>query len=327
MPLTGNPSHDIPVELAAGKKRSQAIAIAMSEKRRKHGGDEDRGDAENYRVRGSGNEYVLSIRHSTGEFYDFTEGNRVKLFSSKALAEAEGRIQTKNRHDAEPCPKCGKIHEGDCSMSDGSQIVATREGAYWRVTGFGEPIVFLASASETEADAIRYARRKAGKDSSMKSTLMDILRGDAARSKALDGILEGVAALSTASKRLDEEEKRKDASPRISQIEAKLKKLKEEIRGKSGADKKAIQEDIDELEDELGDLKDRAADAVGRKYYTLLDPEGYIQFGDYSRSVVKQELEDQANSERKPKSKYKIVESGDSQTEIKEAVRKAGGNA
>lgn len=43
MPLTGNPSHDIPVELAAGKPRKQAIAIAMNEKR-EHGHDA-KGDA------------------------------------------------------------------------------------------------------------------------------------------------------------------------------------------------------------------------------------------------------------------------------------------
>lgn len=45
MPLTGNPSHDIPVEEAAGKPHKQAVAIAMNEKRKVHGGDSDAADA------------------------------------------------------------------------------------------------------------------------------------------------------------------------------------------------------------------------------------------------------------------------------------------
>lgn len=69
------------------------------------------------------------------------------------------------------------------------------------------------------------------------------------------------------------------------------------------------------------------ADAAGRKYYTLLDQSGHIQFGDYSRTVVKQELEDMAESEGVARSKFKIVESGDSQKEINEAVVRAGGHA
>lgn len=71
---------------------------------------------------------------------------------------------------------------------------------------------------------------------------------------------------------------------------------------------------------------DTRSDA-GRKHYTLLDPDGRPQFGDYSRAVVKQELEDMAYSEGKPKSRYKIIESGDTQEEINAAIRKAGGRA
>lgn len=65
--------------------------------------------------------------------------------------------------------------------------------------------------------------------------------------------------------------------------------------------------------------------AKSKSYYSLLtahDDDGvwHVQFGDYDRDVVKNELEDEWKGV--PKVKTKIICTGDSQAEIDAAVAK-----
>jgi hypothetical protein len=62
---------------------------------------------------------------------------------------------------------------------------------------------------------------------------------------------------------------------------------------------------------------------VSRPYYTLVELEdsGWsIRFGDYFKSVVRTELEDAVYSGT-PRKRLRIIQSGDLQSEIEQAVR------
>ena len=205
MPLTGNPSHDIPVELAAGKPRQQAIAIAMNEKR-SHGHDADATCA------------VMK------------DGKVLKTFSSRQAAEIwqgnRGLYDTvikSLRSDAkgDACPKCegsGTLKNGDrClrCMGTGVQGAADAKGDGMNAhldpgshDAAEQPSLkelegqlerALAQGKNNLAASIRKAiqqeKAKRG-DGPSTGTLMDILRGDSERrAKTVDMLIEASHSL------------------------------------------------------------------------------------------------------------------------------------
>lgn len=84
------------------------------------------------------------------------------------------------------------------SREDGNETTVKKEGDYWIVHMQGKDIKFPVSSGDTERDAIRYARRKLGFDTSRSTgTLMDILRGDSERrAKTVDMLIEASYNLS-----------------------------------------------------------------------------------------------------------------------------------
>ena len=162
MPLTGNPSHDIPVELAAGKPRQQAIAIAMNEKR-SHGHDA-KGDA-CPKCEGSGT---------------LKNGDRcLRCMGTGVQGAADAKGDGMNAH----------LDPGSHDAAEQPSLKEL-EGQLERALAQGKN-----NLAASIRKAIQQEKAKRG-DGPSTGTLMDILRGDSERrAKTVDMLIEASHSL------------------------------------------------------------------------------------------------------------------------------------
>lgn len=89
MPLTGNPSHDIPTEMEAGKPRKQAIAIALSKERSMKAGAKSASEAcgaDSYTLHGMAG---VSQTFSDGSFSISKIGSKNAAFNSEVTGRPD----------------------------------------------------------------------------------------------------------------------------------------------------------------------------------------------------------------------------------------------